>query len=186
MASLADLKNFRTDGEAPPRPKIELPADHPAILAFDQSLSNTGWVDVRQGEIVGVGTIKTGSPAKAKGHLGSLIQASLLVKPIRSLLEERPGATVVIETPPVGRLQRPESSLLAASVIYNETKMISTKIVGAQRGKSFICGNGNAKKAEAHEALAERAKDIPGFDAISNEHQRDALLLALVVIFGAD
>ncbi len=55
------------------------------------------------------------------------------------------------------------------------------RMINSQQAKKLICGNAKADKKEAHAAL-KTCTWIRGLDQVTNEHERDALLLGLKVM----
>lgn len=201
IADLARFRELQEEAIAEREAREARPRRFPAharkwILAFDQTLGNTGWVwlQVWQDGTPEVAMTGTCTPPtvdkKVKGHELNLLRSVALQQEMLVLIDSMSHALDIVlhETPPVGnRMARPESSLLAAHCIAYACNLrgVPRLSVGAQRAKSVVCGNGNAKKAEAHAALRKRyATSIEEFDQVTNEHQRDALMLALVYLEG--
>lgn len=161
MTDIADLAQFRQDKAVPKREAEEAigpvqPRFPGRILAFDQSLANTGWALIeRTGGVSATGNLKT-DPTESKGHEDTLQRGSILYGRYRSLIESLGPDLVVHEMPPVGgRMMRPESSLVSANALRNACLGLSVPVemYGAQKAKKRWTGNGNAKKNEVKEAL---------------------------------
>lgn len=160
-----------------------------SVLAFDQSLSATGWVTMFNGiggvVVTGAGTLANmGDPLK--GNARTLARSHELRTQVESLVWQIPPAETfsarVFESPPsAGRSVRPESSLLAAHVLGSVFRPESLTMIQAQHVKKIITGNGNAKKPEVKKALMAMTW-IVGLFMVTNEHQRDALSLALTYL----
>lgn len=157
------------------------------VVAFDQSLSNTGWVDFQMTS-TGVlmvyrrGTIR--SNVETKGHIGTMDKADSLKRALMG--ESAPTyARIVGEVTPVMG-HRLESSLLAGYVlrqVYPDVEFISRQTALAlllpldqrkEKKHSREVLNRYAS-ADASGVFSERA--MPW-----NEHQRDALMLGLTYL----
>lgn len=183
---MSDLARFRIDAPSeaptilPPVPEDELRT----ILAFDQSLRNTGWALLVGVEVVQTGMLKT--TEVSKGHLDSLLRAERMYEDVGDLMASlypRPQV-IVHEMPPValpGRMMRPESSLLAALAIriaVASIPQVPVVMIGAQQAKRRWTGKGNAKKAEVKVAvLALDPHDTVRTMKPMNEHTIDAIAL---------
>lgn len=157
------------------------------VLAFDQSLSSTGWVvlvvDSTGTEIRECGTLKNeGDPLK--GSARSLARFSEMIPEVTRVLIVNSCATVVHENPPAASsVSRPESSLLAAAAIHAACaeRGNAPHSVQAQHAKKVVTGNGNARKPDVASAV-KALTWIRGVDRLKNEHQRDALAIALTFL----
>jgi Holliday junction resolvasome RuvABC endonuclease subunit len=199
---LSSLSRFAADGHAPTgvRPNSMWPPDPQAlwtpdcksarVLAVDPSLKGTGWVVVESTSvdpfrILGVGSLPQ---TLAKGHEGNLLAGTSLRGKFAALIARWDPTHVVHESPPVGgKMARPESALLgglAFRIAAEDRGMIAT-MLGAQRAKKIACGNSNAEKKEAHEAAAAYMQRCVAGVAVTNEGQRDAVLVALAAACGA-
>ena len=80
-------------------------------------------------------------------------------------------------------MARPESSLVSATALRIAANEMSVgiRMVGAQRAKKVITGNGNAKKPEVRARLLEL---VPGLDKLKplNEGVIDAVALAYTAV----
>lgn len=183
-----DLSKFRVDAEPTEEVVFEEPERYRfqgTVVAFDQSLSSTGWAKVKiiggQAVVREVGNIKTS--AVAKGHEDNLQRAMLVHRQVLQVMAmAKEGDTLVVhETPPVGgRMSRPESSLLAALGIRLAAQSLGMPLhmVGAQRAKKLLTGNSNADKKEVR-ATIDRVFPIVATLKPRNDDTYDAIALAL-------
>lgn len=166
------------------------------VLAFDQSLSATGWVHLRKAPaqlwVVAAGTESGGDP-QTRGPEQSLDRGLALYDKVVHVVSRYLNRAVqipvliVFETPPVGgKMSRPESSLLAGLVVkIAADRMAGPRpvMVSAQRAKKVICGDANADKRDAHASLLLNcAPWISGYSAITNEAHRDAAMIGLTAL----
>lgn len=169
------------------RPELADLAHDVPILALDQSLSSTGWAELRVTSLVpgdhrlevhAHGTLKTSSPYL--GHVGTLAQMRHLTSALDDLvhLTKFPWRRVICEQPPITGFRK-ESSLLAAAAV--ELAVSGTQVmVQAQHAKYTFTGDKNATKATVKKALAYYLPEITTRDW--NEHSRDAVLLGLTYL----
>lgn len=159
------------------------------VLAFDQSITATGWVHVscRRGEaeVVKVGSIKCPPDGYPKGHEGTLLRAEYVGTQMAAILRSVAALTVVHEMPPVAttKMSRPESSLLTALALRIEARRQGhdVVVVSNQHSKKLLVGNGNATKPQWHKALDRLPWTHTGYRP-TNEGQRDAMCLALTYL----
>lgn len=179
--AIESLEKFRIEGEvAPLVAPIQPKSEKLRIIAFDQSLSDTGWALIQGNEILEVGNIRP--KTELTGHAGNLEKAEILHYEACCLFDRLNGYAypkLVIELPPVGnRMMRPESSLLAALAVRLAYPIIDGCVmVGAQKAKKRITGTANATKKMVREgvlALNPAVSELP----IKNEAIYDALALA--------
>lgn len=164
------------------------------ILAFDQSLAATGFVHLSVSShghlfIADAQTFRTTATDGKGGHEENLDRALAQYQRFKEVLfgyHYRGGFTVVHEMVPVGggKLNRPESSLLAAHslrVAVAELEMELAPSVAVREHRKAICGNSKADKREAHAVLPELAEklEILNYKAVTNDNTRDALCVAL-------
>lgn len=126
------------------------------ILAFDQSLANTGWALISGGKVTEVGNIKTED--EATGHEGNLNRSLKVFAAVNQLIWRTAPDRIVHELPPVGsRMVRPESSLLSALAIWLAAYLddLDVTMVGAQKAKKRWTGSARSSKAELKAALLE-------------------------------
>lgn len=161
------------------------------VLAFDQSLSSTGWVLVRNNsyllDVTSVGMIG-GKREILRGFEQDLTAGTDLYEQVREILPLGVFADVVHEHPPMGGKVKGmgTSSLLAALSVRIAARSMGREVImlGAQPAKKMICGEANADKKVAHQALSKCASWIEGYDThVTNEHKRDALLIALLRLY---
>jgi Holliday junction resolvasome RuvABC endonuclease subunit len=155
------------------------------VLSFDPSLSNTGWVEiVRLGPEVRVRCKGTLRPRTVSdGYLGTWEKYRILDTELNQLLTlfdltARSGRRIVWEAPPVGPASRPESSLMAGCALWQRFHhRKDSAVMSAQHASSVIVGNPRHDKAEVKLAVARYVPESAG--RTWNEHERDALLLAI-------
>ena len=183
-----DLTSFRTDSAPAPAPElVEHPVlGHGEVLAFDQSITATGWIRLISGRgglhVIEVGSISCPPDGYPKGHAGTLLRAEYVAKEMASILRRVPVLDVVHELPAVGgRMARPESSLLAALALRIEARRQGhgVHIVQNQHSKKVLVGNGNASKSEWHAGISKFTYSGP---KPTNEGQRDAFCLGLTFL----
>lgn len=168
-----------------------------AILAFDQSLAATGFVHLSVSALGGLFvadavTFRTTATEGKGGHEENLDRALIQYRSFKSLLSDyrsRGGYTVVHEMVPVGggKLNRPESSLLAAHSLRTAVAELELELapsVAVREHRKAVCGNPSADKREAHAVLAQLAEelDILNYKSITNDNTRDALCVALACL----
>jgi hypothetical protein len=161
-----------------------------SILAFDQTLSNTGFVILEARLVIRhVGMI---SPADTgeKGHLDNLLKAQAIFAKAMEIVamakQHAPNLRIVHETPPItgkgARMSRPESSLLAAHSIRLAAHLQGVHdihMIGAQAVKSRFTGDRNADKKVMHDVLYREFPEIRERKP-NNDNTRDALGLAVL------
>ena len=190
---LSTLAQFRTEPEAKAkRVTFRLPAARDiqsgTVLAFDQSFSSTGWVYLKMEEgvcrVMFAGTHKT-SAGLLRGGEQDLERAHSLYREVNLIIHRHPDADVVLyETPPKGPgVRHPEVSLLCALSIRLAAAGygIPFAAIHAKSGKKMLTGNANADKKMAHTALM-TLDWIDGLAMVTNEGQRDAMLVALTYL----
>lgn len=161
------------------------------VVAFDQSIANTGWIHLRsdaQGlQVLACGSLAVPPEGYPKGHAGTLLRADHLAWLADGILRRLPVTNVVHETPPIatGRMSRPESSLVSAAVIRQVAQRHGHPVtmVSNQHSKKVLVGNGNATKHQWHEVL--QRVTLLGSKP-TNEGQRDAACLALTYLIEKD
>lgn len=164
------------------------------VLAFDQSLTATGWAKV----ISEGGTITVTSAGKfsdthaeEKNSIETQLRrgvdvferAYLLIDQAKvsgcSLAHESPPNPAAVKGGGYGSLLAAQSIRIAAALAEMNIEML-----GAQPAKRLVCGNANAKKTEAHAALKEHCfLWIRGSEHVTNEATRDALMVALLWLY---
>jgi hypothetical protein len=136
------------------------------LLSFDQSLAHTGWVyldftypdanpEATHGVVIRAhGDLK--SPIKLDGHEANLERAVALIYEYRQVLMNTMVFNIVHELPPTAnRMQRPESSLLAALALHYacDVDVYKVHMISAQKAKTIWTGNPNASKPMIKEHL---------------------------------
>jgi Holliday junction resolvasome RuvABC endonuclease subunit len=201
--TVADLSQFRI-GEPDGSPMAPLPIldirHQGKIIAFDQSLSNTGYVVLdTSSPTFHIGPLKlmTTGMLKAKndlkGHENTLFRGMDLFWEIQDVCRQWRPDSVIFETPPVGgRMARPESSLLAALSLrlaaIIENPFVKLVMISRQQAAKRWTGNGNADKRVVRAALDQvlTTHEIARCDGPWNEHVYDALSLGLLYMEGKD
>ena len=182
--ALKDLARFNPDPtKEEVKPIPPLPEGVSWVAAFDPSLKNTGVVVKTR---AGMHSTTLRPEALGSGSPLLLAQATHIFDAAQTLIgvyDAKGEGVVLLERPPVGggRLRSTESALMAAEAIHLAAHNLNIEAVSipAQTTKKVICGNANAKKAEAHAALA-KGWDVP--DIVTNEHQRDALMVLITYL----
>jgi Holliday junction resolvasome RuvABC endonuclease subunit len=144
-------------------------------LGVDQALGNAGWVLLEDEVALASGVIQT-EPSNYKGVLDSLYRAQEMAVWFLGLLEETTPDAVACEYPAV-RGHRTESSLLAASALFQSVRVMgpgSVTVVNAQQVRKHFAV---VDKAGLKEVLSAR------IDHSScnqwNQHITDALGVAI-------
>lgn len=181
----------RTKPRSKPRPEwtppsIEDFAWEMTVQAFDQTLTNIGYVQfmIIKGE-VRVADHRTIRPKPSKG-LDSFTygyeQASLLGDEVDDLL--LCSSEVVFEMPAVTGY-RIDSSKMAGQAIYDRVHAsrfhYKAVMVSKNHAATILTGNKDAGKPEMAEAVARYAPET--VSRKWNEHQRDALALGLAHLY---
>lgn len=157
------------------------------VLAFDQTLSSTGWVmfkprgaGYKYFEIIERGTIKIAT--ERQGHEGSLHKGEMLHAHLVALEARlpRPALVVAEQTPVKG--YRLESSLMGAfavRLVWPQARLISRR-----SATSRMLPPGERDEKRHTERLLWRFLDTGESGGKRwNEHERDALLLGLAAIY---
>ena len=151
------------------------------VVAFDQSLTHTGWVDFEVGSqgaliIYGRGTINI--TVSTKGHVSTMDKADDLLDALRDRHIPTYARIVGEMTPVVG--YRLESSLLAGYVLRQAYRDV--EFVSRQSALALLLPLDQRKaKKYSREVLNRYASVETASDRTMrwNEHQRDALMLGL-------
>jgi Holliday junction resolvasome RuvABC endonuclease subunit len=198
---MTDLSQFRI-GEPDGSPMVPLDIldirYKGKIIAFDQSLSNTGFVVLNsqnrflQHEIVFEKTGMLKAIDDLKGHEKTLDRGMDLFWEIQDVCKAHRPDAVIFETPPAGgKMSRPESSLLAALTIrlaaLIENPFVKLVMMSRQKAAKRWTGNGNADKKVVRAALEKlmEAHKITRPTGPWNEHVVDALSLGLLFMEGS-
>lgn len=159
------------------------------VLVVDQALANSGYAQVlmdpdgNKFSVTWTGTLTT--EAISKGHEDTLLRGDSMYRQYRQTIGMIQPDVILHETPPVGgRMARPESSLVAASALRNAASSamahsVPVVMIGAQKAKKRITGNGNAKKPEVHAQLRLMLPTLAHKKPM-NQHILDAVALAVV------
>lgn len=155
------------------------------VLAFDQSLSNCGWIafSIHNGKIVvyNKGTLRprTGE----RGFMGTWGKASQLRQDLAMIISWYPGADHIVYENPAVHGHRLESSLLAGQILY-ELSLDKGQNIDAQHACKVLCGRPLRSDDRKQAIRAAVARYVP--DSATrhwNEHQRDALALGLTHLY---
>lgn len=162
------------------------------VLAFDQSLTATGWVQVvsMPGFTTVTGAGKFSAPEGANSietqlrrgvevFEQSVVRIDIAIGQGYSVIHESPPNPAAVKGGGVG-------SLMAAQSVRNAAALMATSIemLGAQPAKKLVCGSAKATKTEAHAALKETCFPwIEGSERVTNEATRDALMIALLWLY---
>jgi hypothetical protein len=165
------------------------------VLAFDPSLSSTGFVDM---EFTGTelfvhhGETFTGQiPPNLTGWAKDFHAAEDLRRQFYDRLSRYQGVDVSVahEAPPLGggKLASPESAVQASlmlRVAAHDLGMAVLPMVRTQDHKRLTVNQANAKKQDYHRLLKPLLEELsPGcLSIITNEHQRDAAGVGLAVM----
>jgi len=155
------------------------------VLAFDPSLSATGWVHLRVSRIgaahrisvLARGTLRIRTAET--GYMATYERASRL----RCLVDEvvwreqhYNWPSVIAWEAPAVRGHRLESSLIAGLQVYEASHRAGT-VISANHASSLLCGNPLHDKQEIAAAVL---RYVSGSDARTwNQHERDAAAIAL-------
>lgn len=167
-------------------PTIEDFAWGVTVQAFDQTLTNTGYVELMivGGEVRVAGrlTIRPKPPKELDSFAYAFEQASLLGDEVDDLL--MCSSEVVFEMPAVSGF-RIDSSKMAGQVIYDRVREsrlgYKAVMISKNHAASILTGDPYADKNEIRKAIA---RYLPESDTRRwNEHQRDALALGLAHLY---
>ncbi len=155
-------------------------------LAFDPSLSSTGWAWLRVAEsrvqVLNKGTIR--SATAETGFMGTYQRAHCIARELAGIFRAVPlyvnHETAQVyrawEAPSVGGGHRTESSLIAGYLVWEASRGAGTA-VQANHVSSLLCGNPRHDKKEIAAAVA---RYIPESATRQwNEHERDAAAVGL-------
>lgn len=163
------------------------------VFSFDQSMSATGFVQLRCGDdglsVIQRGTISAPSGLNLRSNIDNLKGSEAMFSSFLRLFEQRGKASsdqrffVAHESPP-NSARVPGSgisSMVAATALHCAAKVggLTVEIIARPTWAKFVCGNSKADKKEAHAALPKWG--VTG-DLPTNEGQRDALCVALTAL----
>lgn len=192
FSGLGDLAKGTTKGKKGWTPLTLDDLGDGIVLGMDQSLTASGWVLLAKFgpeiEVVVTGVLSGGYDEEKSGLLTSLKRGVALESLYRSGPLDaaiRANAEVAHESPPTpGRTKDSGISSLLSALAFRiacAAEGIEPLMYGAQPAKALVCGNANAKKAEAHAALRSIVFPwIPGSHLVTNEAKRDALMICLL------
>jgi hypothetical protein len=180
------LSDFATPEYEPPTRYYRFANLH--ILALDQALRNTGIVEVTfdgpDFRVVGHETLTSSNDLA--GNTAVLRAATGYYYTMRQLLMDRivmgVPQVVVYELPPnTPGMYRPESSMLAASClsIICEQLGLDYTMVQRQAACTMWASNPKATKTQLKRAMIDKFPFLKGDMAHADEHQWDALAMAL-------
>lgn len=192
------LADFASDDTAPPLPTAGISLDTryrpAAVLAFDQSLGNCGWVHVQTLSgvlsVVAHGVLKPREGLNLKSNLDMLTATEELSSRIYALVQDLNVTTSIVEqmewlheTPPhMGKVPgNGASSLLAAAAVRFAARAYGKTVVsiGSQTAKKALTGSAKAEKPKVRAAVD--ALPVVG-SRPTNEHTREALALAVTYL----
>jgi len=184
MRRLDKLAVFRDPGDRPPVPLVPPVIYYTgSVMAFDQSLVHTGWVEVRFTadffDIKRYGTLEGGSVSGFEASLGrahKLYWELLDIMPRPLLLAEY---VTLCEMPSV-RGNRTDSALLGALAVRMSipSSLPPPILVSRQRAATLLTGSPGAPKREIRKALRELYPRLSKLDKLG-EHEADALAIAI-------
>lgn len=189
---MSELLEFRKPGSTPvewnPPTALDIPVG--SMIAFDQSIRNTGWVHlISDGagavKLKSLGTLRT-KPKEQKGWESTLADANELYGLLRVLFwnlfpTEEHG--IAFESPAAYGLRTESSALSAFAIkILAHEEGVVPSMIGAQTMKKFMTGNGNAKKPQVKLSIENNFKWIENLHWLRNEHERDALGIGLTAM----
>lgn len=174
----------------PPQPKDFAYGE---VLAFDQTLSHTGWVALAHDDDDGLRLWATGMIEPCTdltSHEGTYAKAEALERGIQEVVDYYSffrGLRIVYERPAmVGK--RIESALMAGREVHRASEGYAIAVAN-QHAKKVIVGRAGSRfdpvtKAHVKEAV-ERIVTPPSIRRLHpwNEHTRDAVMLALTFLY---
>lgn len=157
-----------------------------SILAFDQSLANTGWAFVHfipghRPVVEAKGTLVTRPHDDLSGFADSFVRGENLHDMALSILTSVEPDVVVHEEPvPMGRMvsRKQEGAPVAALAVRIATRRagFTPVMVPIRRCKAWVTGNPNAEKSQMRQGVLAAL----GVSKMSlNEHTTDAIGLAI-------
>lgn len=171
ITDISALQDFRASGSNIKPSSIE---GDQRVLAFDQSLANTGYALIVGGRVIETGNLRTES--SETGNESNFIRAIQVFAHVNQLTYRMAPDLIVHEAPPVGggRIRNPEASLLSAFAIRLSAHLddVPVRMETPQAAKKRWTGNARAKKSELKKSLLELhpylAKIKPMNQAISD------------------
>jgi Holliday junction resolvasome RuvABC endonuclease subunit len=156
------------------------------VLAFDQTLANTGWAEIVIGHgahFVGTGCIHTPEfiNERTKTH-GYFARADMVLDAVERLLKSAAPDLVVLELPPTSARQMKQvvSPTLAGYSVWRPAAYQDTpiEIVQAQKAKKRWTGQAGSDKKAVREAVLYHFPEVARHRVL-NEHVYDAIILGL-------
>jgi Holliday junction resolvasome RuvABC endonuclease subunit len=170
--------------------KLKAPALwHPNVLAFDQSLSSTGWAWLYEGVPIATGMVTT-TPLMEPGFEDSFQRGVVLTKGILEVIDRLDATShrpllIAHEMPvkpnPRMKTRNREAGIVAAMAVrFAASIPIRTVVMlNAQEVRKVLCGSATATKDQVREAVKTTVK-VPSTLAYLNEHTFDAMGIAIV------
>lgn len=182
------LERFAAGAKPEPEPTLWTPKPvwEGQIVAFDQTMSATGWACVHADATGDVTVHKTGmcvtDTLGIKGYGDYMERVALLRRQIRQALRDTPTA-VGHEEPPMGggKMNNPDSSLVAGAIVrcVADERDLPVVMVHAKHAKKVITGNGNADKKLVRQHLERALPSMKGLKPM-NYNVSDAIAIAVV------
>jgi Holliday junction resolvasome RuvABC endonuclease subunit len=162
---------------------------YPNVLAFDQSLSSTGWAWLYEGVLVATGMLTT-VPLMDPGFEDSFQRGVLLTQGIREVIDRLDATTlrpllIAHEMPvkpnPRMKTRNREAGIVAAMAVRFAASVSNNEVVmlNAQDVRKVLCGLSTATKDQVREAVKRTVNVMPTL-AYLNEHTYDAMAIAIV------
>ena len=182
----SQLEKFREAVKTKKKARVLGPWKH-TVMAFDQSLANTGWAFIiptgTQPMVGCTGMITT--PAVGTSIEGMLERSCDIHAEIYTLLQTFAAAhedLIVVHEQPIMGPGGHEAALMAAEAVRIAGAMLElpVRMVHAQLAKTHMTQKANASKAEVTEAVKRRMPDLKDRKVRPlNQHVCDAIAAAL-------
>lgn len=162
---------------------------YPNVLAFDQSLSSTGWAWLYEGVPFATGMVTT-APLMDPGFEDSFQRGVLLAKGIREVIDRldaiphRPlliAHEMPVKPNPRMKTRNREAGIVAAMAVRFATSLSTHEVMmlNAQDIRKVLCGAAMATKDQVREAV-KRTVTVMSTLQYLNEHTYDAMAIAIV------
>ena len=162
---------------------------YPNVLAFDQSLSSTGWAWLFEGVPIGTGMLTT-VPLMDPGFEDSFQRGVLLANGIREVIDRldatahRPlliAHEMPVKPNPHRKTRNREAGIVAAMAVRFAAAVSNREVVmlNAQDVRKVLCGSATATKDQVREAVKRTVNVMPTL-AYLNEHTYDAMGIGIV------